>query len=144
MNQTTTVDETCEFQPLENVMPGTAAFNDAFGDCYISGFIQGGDFNGIISMRVVDRSKVEAVTAKIKQGMSSGGSSDFNMDIDAFSRVGNSTSIASDTECTVSVSWMGGGQVKDPRVQWDMDSVYASAAAFPALVAKCPQRLTRF
>lgn len=140
MNQTTIVDETCEFQALENIMPGTAAFNDAFGDCYISGFIEGGDFNGIISMRVIDRSKIDTVTAKIKQGMSSGGSSDFNMDIDAFSRAGGSTNIAQDTECTISVSWMGGGQIKDPRVAWDMDSVYASAAAFPALVAKCPQK----
>jgi hypothetical protein len=45
-----------------------------------------------------------------------------------------------DTETTISVNWMGGGQIKDPKTTWDIDSVYAAAAAFPSFVAKTPQR----
>lgn len=37
INQTMTLKDTAEFQALEGVQPGSPTFNDAFGDCYISG-----------------------------------------------------------------------------------------------------------
>ena len=83
MNQTTTLKSNSQFLPIDGVMAGTTRFNDIYGDCYISGadavsfcitprrvwadiaamkgFIEGGDFTGIISMRVVDRNNVDSV-----------------------------------------------------------------------------------
>ena len=61
INQTTVLKNSAEFKPLKDVQPGSQAFNDAFGDCYISGFIEGGDFSSIISMRCLDRSKTSSV-----------------------------------------------------------------------------------
>ncbi|KAI7150852.1 hypothetical protein KC352_g28640, partial [Hortaea werneckii] len=86
VNQTTIVDETATFQPVEGILPGSADFNERFGDCYISGFIEGGDFNGIVSMRVLDRSKTDEVVSRIKKSVgSSGNKNEFTLDMDSFS-----------------------------------------------------------
>lgn len=37
INQTTTVKNDAEFMKIEGIEPRTQAFNDAYGDCYISG-----------------------------------------------------------------------------------------------------------
>lgn len=37
INQTTCINDKAEFQPLKDINPGSSAFNDCFGDCYISG-----------------------------------------------------------------------------------------------------------
>jgi hypothetical protein len=37
VNQTTTVKDDAKFPEIEGVEPGTQAFTDAYGDCYISG-----------------------------------------------------------------------------------------------------------
>ncbi|KAK5110590.1 hypothetical protein LTR85_000990 [Meristemomyces frigidus] len=142
VNQTTIVDETATFKKVDGILPGTADFNDRFGDCFISGFIEGGDFNGIVSMRVLDRSKTDDVTAKIKKSLSSSGGSagDFTLDMDSFSTQAHTSDVGQETETTVSVAWMGGGQIKDPAAPWNMTSVYAAAAAFPSKVALTPQK----
>ncbi|KAI6859873.1 hypothetical protein KC323_g6413 [Hortaea werneckii] len=141
VNQTTIVDETATFQPVEGILPGSADFNERFGDCYISGFIEGGDFNGIVSMRVLDRSKTDEVVSRIKKSVgSSGNKNEFTLDMDSFSNDSTGFEVDKDTESTVSVAWMGGGQVKDPKEPWNMTSVYAAAAAFPSKVALIPQK----
>ncbi|KAJ9656097.1 hypothetical protein H2201_008648 [Coniosporium apollinis] len=115
-------------------------FNEVYGDCYISGFIEGGDFTGIVSIRILDRSKVDKTSASIKSALSTGSKGDFTLDSFNVAADGSGSGALKDTETTISVSWMGGGQVKDPKQLWDMDSMFAAAAAFPAQVAKCPQR----
>lgn len=55
VNQTQTLEDGCEFQAMDGVPFGTDQFNQVYGDCYISGFIEGGEFTGIVSMRVVDK-----------------------------------------------------------------------------------------
>ncbi|KAI6826177.1 hypothetical protein KC332_g8113 [Hortaea werneckii] len=141
VNQTTIVDETATFQPVKGILPGSTDFNERFGDCYISGFIEGGDFNGIVSMRVLDRSKTDEVVSRIKKSVgSSGNKNEFTLDMDSFSNDSTASEVDKDTESTVSVAWMGGGQVKDPKEPWNMTSVYAAAAAFPSKVALIPQK----
>ncbi|KAI7192418.1 hypothetical protein KC363_g3336 [Hortaea werneckii] len=141
VNQTTIVDETATFQPVKGILPGSTDFNERFGDCYISGFIEGGDFNGIVSMRVLDRSKTDEVVSRIKKSVgSSGNKNEFTLDMDSFSNDSSGSEVDKDPESTVSVAWMGGGQVKDPKEPWNMTSVYAAAAAFPSKVALIPQK----
>lgn len=50
------------------------------------------------------------------------------------------SSAIKETETTISVNWMGGGQIKDAKTSWDIDAVYDAAASFPSLVAKTPQK----
>lgn len=57
-NQTVTVNTGAAFQPITGISPGTARFNETYGDCYISGFIEGGEYTGIVSMKVLDQSQV--------------------------------------------------------------------------------------
>lgn len=64
VNQTLVSEDNASFCPMSGIFPGTTDFNEKFGDCYISGFITGGEFNGIVSMRVVDRSKTASVVSK--------------------------------------------------------------------------------
>ncbi|KAF1994444.1 hypothetical protein P154DRAFT_476000 [Amniculicola lignicola CBS 123094] len=139
VNQTTTLLEDCKFKPINNIKPGSSRFNDIYGDCYISGFIEGGEFTGIISMRALDRSKVDNVTSSIKSSMGTAAKAEFTMDSMSGLDLSVSESLK-ETETTLSVSWMGGGQIKEADRLWDMDSMFASAAAFPARVAECPQR----
>ena len=67
---------------------------------------------------------------------------DFSMDSysnSASDGLVNSESLK-ETETTISVNWMGGGQIKDPKANWDVKSVYDAAASFPSFVAQTPQR----
>jgi hypothetical protein len=141
VNQTTIIDDTCTFNSIQGVNPGSTAFNDAFGDTYISGYIEGGDFLGIVSIKVVDRTKMEETIATIKKGFSAGGATDqFTLDPQTFGRTSTNVDFLQDTETTIFVSFMGGGQIKPADMTWDIKSVYAAAAAFPANVARCPQK----
>lgn len=55
VNQTQTLEDGCKFNAMEGVPFGTDQFNQIYGDCFISGFIEGGEFTGIVSMKVIDQ-----------------------------------------------------------------------------------------
>ncbi|MCJ1394184.1 hypothetical protein MMC18_007062 [Xylographa bjoerkii] len=141
VNQTTIIDDDAEFQLLDGIVPGSARFNEVYGDSYISGFITGGDFTGIFSVKVLDQAQKDSVINGIKDKLSTAGKKD-ELTLDMFDSGTNSvnSSTLKGTESNISVSWMGGGQVKDAQTPWDINSLYAAAAAFPAKVADCPQR----
>lgn len=139
-NQTHSIEDGCEFQEIKGIVPGSAQFNQVYGDCYISGFVMGGDFTGIVSIRVLDRAKKDTVVQNIKSALGTTNKEEFTLDSFDTGSQSQASSSMKGTECTISVSWMGGGQVKDEVTQWDLESMYAAAAAFPARVAACPQR----
>ncbi|KAH7038401.1 uncharacterized protein B0I36DRAFT_381409 [Microdochium trichocladiopsis] len=141
INQTTTLKDSAKFLQMDGVRAGSPEFNDAFGDCYISGFIEGGDFNSIISMRCLDRTKTNSIIRSIKKiTKTKSEPQDFSMDSYGLSDSLAGSSALKETETTISVNWMGGGQIKDPKTSWDIDTVYEAAAAFPSFVAKTPQK----
>jgi len=45
-----------------------------------------------------------------------------------------------ETETTIAVNWSGGGSIKNPQDDWDIDTLKKAAAAFPECVAITPQR----
>ena len=61
VNQTRTLEESYEFQRLDNVP--SSKFTDVFGDCFISGFLEGGEFNALISIKVLDKSRINDIKA---------------------------------------------------------------------------------
>ncbi|KAF7554228.1 hypothetical protein G7Z17_g3072 [Cylindrodendrum hubeiense] len=142
-NQTTVIKENAEFQNIDGIEPGSTLFNESYGDSYISGFIQGGEFTGIISIKVLDRTQVESTVKAIKSGIDSKektAATELTLNTYGSDSSSNLAAVLKNTESHVSVAWMGGGQVKDETTLWDVDSVFAAAAAFPKRVSECPQR----
>ncbi|KAM0424831.1 hypothetical protein ACHAPT_009887 [Fusarium lateritium] len=141
-NQTTVIKENAEFQDIKGIEPGSALFNESYGDSYISGFIKGGEFTGIISLKVLDRSRVESTVKAIKSSLDTKDKTADGLTLNTHGS-DSSTELSAalkNTESHVSVAWMGGGQVKDETTLWDVSSVFAAAAAFPKRVSECPQR----
>jgi hypothetical protein len=60
-NSMTTYPDEMVFNPLEGLDPKD--FTSVFGDCFISGFLEGGEFSAIVSIKVDDKSKIHEVKA---------------------------------------------------------------------------------
>ncbi|KAM7193005.1 hypothetical protein V8F33_008053 [Rhypophila sp. PSN 637] len=132
INQTTELVESPAFEPLEEVRD-SREFLQIYGDCYVSGFIEGGEFTGFLSANFPDGSakvEVENAIKSIVQSAAAQGKVSLPSSISALSKIDN----------TITVAWSGGGQIKDPREEWTLDSVFQAAANFPSRVTKCPQR----
>ncbi|KAM0543697.1 hypothetical protein ACHAPJ_012146 [Fusarium lateritium] len=131
-------------------------FFTTYGNCYISGFIEGGELIGVVSVKVMDIQNKTEIKQAIKGFVNSAnGQSEFVLNENA-SNSGTSA-VMKKTETTITVSWSGGGQIKPGTSQrqlnkpapkliiienqsWTLDSLYSAAAAFPANVARCPQK----
>lgn len=115
------IAEQSDFLPLKDmkdIVKADSDFNEIYGDSYISGFLSGGEFTGIISVKVIDRKQVDKTVSKIKSVLASQKESSevlFSA-IDA-SAQSSLFSAMSESETTISVAWMGGGQVK-PGMCW--------------------------
>ncbi|KAJ7780007.1 hypothetical protein B0H16DRAFT_729585 [Mycena metata] len=154
INQTTVLDDNAQFshgKDLKLKVDTNEEFFDVYGDCYVSGFIQGGDLHGIVSIKVLDAAHKESVKEKIKGQFNVGAQSgsEFHLGNSSSSSTGSSYGAELwQSETTISVSWSGGGQIKQPDEEWSIDLLFQVAAAFPAKVAACPQRtwaiLTRY
>ena len=125
-NAMTIIPYDMTFLPLEGLDPRD--FTEVFGDSFISGFLEGGEFSAIVSIVVNDKSKVAEVKAAVEvdlaiagellemlyldfhcsnatavPGMTAGASSSLDK---------KKSSVWNDTETTISVNWSGGGEIK--------------------------------
>ncbi|QYS99762.1 hypothetical protein H0G86_006881 [Trichoderma simmonsii] len=138
INRTTTTTKNPAFSELNRKMNMTnETFFQTFGDCYISGFIEGGDLNGIISIKIPDATKKANIEAALNNVMS-GSSNEFKLS-EGFAASALEAALR-ETETTITVSWSGGGQIKPDREEWTLESLIRAASGFPARVATCPQR----
>ncbi|KAK4169843.1 hypothetical protein QBC43DRAFT_283408 [Cladorrhinum sp. PSN259] len=133
-NQIHEPPEYCIFNKIGKVKK--EEFPEVYGDCFISGWEEGGELNAVISIKVHDKSKVFEIKAGIEAEMNTPTISgkveaEFGME---------KKNLSKSTETTISVNWSGGGSIKDPTVDWSIDSLKKAAAAFPDLVAVTPQR----
>ncbi|KAF2264615.1 hypothetical protein CC78DRAFT_532991 [Lojkania enalia] len=136
--------EEMEFQDI----PGLPLnrFTEVYGDSFISGFAEGGEFNAVISIKLNDRSKHKAVKQAVDVQLAVGPPT---LEISASESIDKEHAEAlKNTEITISVNWVGGGQIKKPNVPWTIKSVVAVANAFPSMVARSSARtqaiLTRY
>ena len=144
-NETSPVADKMTFNPIKELE--NERFTEVFGDCFISGFTEGGEFSSIVSIKVNDKSKVSAVKAaaeaEIAVAAAPGLSVGTNNAIDK-----HKSDVWDDTETTISVNWAGGGDIKPPEDKWDLKTVVDVATRFPHLVQTCAQRtsaiLTRY
>jgi len=134
VNQTVNFKDALEYNPI----PGLSKENFAkvYGDSFISGFLEGGEFNALVSMKILHKAKKTDIQAEAKVALTAG-----PVGIEAEANVGIAReNIETNTETTIQVSWCGGGHIKPMEQQWDIKSLMQAAARFPDLVADCPQR----
>ncbi|KAJ4295300.1 hypothetical protein N0V90_007311 [Kalmusia sp. IMI 367209] len=121
-------------------------FTEVYGDSFISGFTEGGEFNAVISIKLNDKSKFRSVKQAVDVQLAVGPPT---LEIGASEAVAKEHSEAlRNTEISISVNWVGGGEIKKPTVPWTIQSVVAVANAFPSMVARSSARtqaiLTRY
>lgn len=98
-----------KFVPPKDAGMTTEHFIEVYGDCYISGFVEGGELHGLISVKVVDaaqRKEVEKYVNELNESISAG------MYADPGRGLESSSAGLNGLETTVIVDWTGGGQIK--------------------------------
>lgn len=135
INQSVNFKDALKYQPLDSV--DKSNFVDVFGDTFISGFLEGGEFNALVSMKILNSAKKNVIAAEARVALSVP-----IVEVTAEGRVNIAKSnINTNAETTIQVSWSGGGHIKDANEQWDVDSLIRAASRFPDLVARSPQRI---
>ncbi|KAF0636019.1 hypothetical protein FPSE5266_20341 [Fusarium pseudograminearum] len=134
INQSINIKDALVFQGLPSV--DQTNFRSVFGDCYIAGFLEGGEFNALVSMKVVNKAKAMSIKAEAEVALSVGA-----VDLKATAKVDiDKSNFSSQTETTIQVGWSGGGHIKPMDQPWTIQSLMETAARFPDLVASTPQR----
>ncbi|KAF5237904.1 hypothetical protein FAUST_5856 [Fusarium austroamericanum] len=134
INQNINIKDALVFQGLPSV--DQTNFRSVFGDCYIAGFLEGGEFNALVSMKVVNKAKATSIKVEAEVALSVGA-----VDLKATAKVDiDKSNFSSQTETTIQVVWSGGGHIKPMDQPWTIQSLMETAARFPDLVASTPQR----
>jgi hypothetical protein len=134
VNQTINFKDPLVYNPMRSVTKDN--FREIYGDSFISGFVEGGEFNALVSMKILNKAKKSDIKAEAKVAFTVSA-----VDVSGDAKLGIARSnIETNTETTIQVSWSGGGHIKPMEQQWDIQSLMAAAARFPDLVADCPQR----
>ncbi|KAJ4024669.1 hypothetical protein NW766_000909 [Fusarium irregulare] len=106
INQSINIKDALVFQGLPSV--DDTNFRSVFGDCYIAGFLEGGEFNALVSMKVVNKAKSMSIKAEAEIALSVGAA-----DLKATAKVDvDKSNFSSQTETTIQVGWSGGGHIK--------------------------------
>ncbi|KAF7344070.1 hypothetical protein MVEN_01696600 [Mycena venus] len=119
-NEQLVAHDVTEFCPITDV--SAADFTRVYGDSFISGFIEGGEFNALVSIKLKDRSKAKEIGGQLK----------IELDLKAASVKG-----------TAEGTFLGlvGGDIKDESVtDWTFATLKAVAMEFPEHVMACPMR----
>ncbi|KAF5672547.1 hypothetical protein FHETE_3681 [Fusarium heterosporum] len=134
INQSINIKDALIYQALPSV--NEENFVQVFGDCFISGFLEGGEFNALVSMKILNKDKKTEIAAEAKVAMTIG-----PVELEAEAKVNTAKrNIQSNTETTIQVGWSGGGSIKPMDQPWSVDTLMQTAAKFPDMVAKTPQR----
>ncbi|EAW12959.1 uncharacterized protein ACLA_013960 [Aspergillus clavatus NRRL 1] len=134
INQSINIKDALVFQGLPSVNKNN--FRSVFGDTFISGFLEGGEFNALVSMKVVNKDKRMAIKAEAEIALSVG-----VLDVKGSAKADIAKSdFSSQTETTIQVGWSGGGHIKPMDQPWTIPTLMETAAKFPDLVANTPQR----
>ncbi|KAL6362826.1 hypothetical protein LRP88_04137 [Fusarium phalaenopsidis] len=151
VNQRLVGENVTEFMPIKDVQPNQ--FQDVYGDCFISGFLEGGVFDALVLIELEDKNNVKNNVKNIggelaiKASLAGGA-----VEIEGSGK-GQKESSEKNTndKMTITVSWFGGGDIiiKDVEQKgWAMETLKAVAISFADKVALCPQKtsaiLTRY
>lgn len=104
-NETTKPPNEALFNAIEGL--DRSKFTEVYGDTFISGFLEGGEFMGLVSIKVHDSSKVQDIKAQLEISFSAVQAKGAGSYLDQ--------NITKDAETSISVNWSGGGQIKDRK-----------------------------
>lgn len=64
VNQRLIADNITEFTPIQYIEPGQ--FTEIYGDCFISGFIEGGEFDALVTITTEDTIKKHSLSGGLE------------------------------------------------------------------------------
>jgi hypothetical protein len=74
INQQLIAEDLTRFNAIANVSPtDRSRFTEIYGDSFVSGFLEGGEFNALLSVKVADKSKVKDVRGALSLSLEKGG-----------------------------------------------------------------------
>ncbi|KAK6526632.1 hypothetical protein TWF694_005213 [Orbilia ellipsospora] len=136
------------FQPIPSLKDASPQeLVQIYGDSYISGWQEGGEFLAIISIKAKNRDEAQTIAAEAKIAFTrtkdpetEPEKKDANAKVDvSFNKL--KKNLTAENEVSVSVTWTGGGQkLKDQEKDWDFDTMRDVALKFPDLCAETPMR----
>lgn len=137
INQTLNYKDPLTFNPLRSCMTDKTRFDQTFGDTFISGFLEGGELNAVVSIKIHNKSKRREIEAEAKVALTAG-----PVEVSAQGNIKLAEeNVALNAETNIYVSWSGGGNIKPYDAGWTIQSLTRAAARFPSLVALRPQRI---
>ena len=117
--------ELTEFAPIDGATPGD--FTRVYGDAYVAGFTEGGEFNALVSVKLY-----EAVEEDVRAQLTA---------MFDFSGVGRGMPCAGEIqgETTIAVSYNGGGDISCPwAADWTLESLKEALQTFPERAMRFP------
>jgi hypothetical protein len=107
-----------------------------------TGFAKGGELHGIISVSAFNRTQRSTLKSALESALNSATN---NKDLTlASSIIADLDSALSESETTISVNWIGGGQIRNEHGhennKWSLQDLIRAAASFPVRVSKTPTR----
>ncbi|CAG9991062.1 unnamed protein product [Clonostachys byssicola] len=155
VNQTIDDYSLTKFQPVPNMKEASPQrLIEIYGDSFISGWQEGGEFLAVISIEAKNRDEAQTIAADARVAFSQNknpppGSTSKELSLDISAKFDNiKKHLADENEVSVSVTWTGGGQqlkeadtvLNQATRDWDFDTMKAVALKFPDLCAKTPMR----
>ncbi|PWN43857.1 hypothetical protein IE81DRAFT_346244 [Ceraceosorus guamensis] len=143
VNSSVNFKDALAYNPISSIQEGTKEHLECFGDSFISGFLEGGELNAVVLIKVLNDVKKSDILAEAKVVLTTGIDAEANGNLALAKR-----NIAMNTETSIQVSWAGGASIKPYDEEWTIDSLLAAAQRFPYLASQFPQRthaiLTRY
>ncbi|KAL4874991.1 hypothetical protein BJY04DRAFT_233138 [Aspergillus karnatakaensis] len=114
-------------------------FHEIYGDSFISGFIEGGELHAVISARVLEESNKDTLVSALEKALNNctEGKESTNSNPDSKNDL---ESAFSTHKHSISVNWVGGGQIRREDADWDLPSLFKVVSEYPDLVKKIPAR----
>ncbi|KAE8221640.1 hypothetical protein CF319_g5032 [Tilletia indica] len=136
INQSVNFKDSLEYNPIRSVSEANQElFTKVFGDSFISGFLEGGELNAVVLIKILNDVKRKDIMAEAQVALTKG------LEIDGQGNIALAkANIAMNTEVSINVRWSGGGSIKSYNEEWTIDSLMAAANRFPYLVSQFPQR----
>ncbi|EXL80388.1 hypothetical protein FOPG_06021 [Fusarium oxysporum f. sp. conglutinans race 2 54008] len=129
-NQRLIADNITEFAPIDYIEPGQ--FTEIYGDCFISGFIEGGEFDALVTVTTEETIKKNSLSGGLELGASISG---FDVAGNVDGGVENNSNDKK-ARTKISVTWSGGGDIRNDNIkEWTLESLKAVAMSFPDAVA---------
>lgn len=74
VNQHLVAEDVTKFNSIANVSAtDRGRFTNIYGDSFISGFLEGGEFNALLSVKVADKSKAKDIKGDLSLSLEKGG-----------------------------------------------------------------------